>query len=185
VGNELVETVTDFHIRKKFPEYEGLCNDARVIPKYAVAIERRRINKLAKLSQKKVLTYQKGRGSQATVKRHYIEWRSQQNPPIPNRCDNPSCVYYKSPLEWNDTEFTPVLDHKNGVSGDNRHANLQLLCPNCNSQQPTHGGGNKAKVKQSAGGFGKMREGGGWDYELPAEPGEFTLKGGVDRRGKF
>lgn len=137
---------------------------------------RRRINKLAKLPQKKVLTYQKGRGSPATVKRHYTAWRSQQNPPIPKRCDNPGCVYHQSPLVWNDKQLEPVLDHKNGVSGDNRPANFQFLCPNCNSQRPTHGGGNKGKVKQSAGGFGKMRKGGGWDYELPHEPGEYTLK---------
>lgn len=133
---------------------------------------------MAKLSQKEVLRYQKGRRSQKTVKRHYIEWRSQQNPPIPTRCDEPSCVYYQSPLILNGKELKLILDHKNGVSGDNRPKNLQLLCPNCNSQQPTHGGGNKGKVEQSEGGFAKIRKDGKKDYTLPAEPEKYTIKGG-------
>lgn len=39
--------------------------------------------------------------------------------------------------EWNGKKLTMVLDHINGVSDDNRLDNLRLLCPNCNSQQPT------------------------------------------------
>jgi 5-methylcytosine-specific restriction endonuclease McrA len=133
---------------------------------------------LAKLSQDEVLRYQKGRRSQKTVKRYYIEWRSQQDPPIPIRCDEPSCVYYQAPLFWNSKELKLILDHKNGVSGDNRPANLQLLCPNCNSQQPTHGGGNKGKVEQSGGGFAKIRKDGKKEYTLPAESGKYTTTGG-------
>ena len=133
---------------------------------------------MAKLSQDKVLRYQKGRRSQETVKRYFIEWRSQQNPPVPTRCDEPSCVYYKSPLIWNGKELKLILDHKNGVSGDNCPKNLQLLCPNCNSQQPTHGGGNKGKVEQSEGGFAKIRKDGKKDYTLPAEPRKYTITGG-------
>jgi 5-methylcytosine-specific restriction endonuclease McrA len=133
---------------------------------------------LAKLSQDKVLRYQKGRRSQKTVKRHYIEWRSQQNPPVPTRCDEPSCVYYQLPLIWNGKELKLILDHKNGVSGDNHPENLQLLCPNCNSQQATHGGGNKGKVEQSEGGFAKIRKDSKKDYTLPAEPGKYTITGG-------
>ena len=64
------------------------------------------------------------------------------------------------------------------MSGDTRPENLQLLCPNCNSQQPTHGGGNKGRVEQSEGGFAKIREDGKKDYRLPAEPGKYTIKGG-------
>jgi hypothetical protein len=34
VSNEFVEMVTDFHTRQKFPENEGVCSDAGVIPEY-------------------------------------------------------------------------------------------------------------------------------------------------------
>ena len=37
------------------------------------------------------------------------------------------------------------LDHINGDSSDNRIENLQILCPNCHSLQPTHRGLNKRK----------------------------------------
>lgn len=38
------------------------------------------------------------------------------------------------------------LHHKNGDSRDNRLQNLQILCPNCHSLQPTHRGRNIRKV---------------------------------------
>ena len=133
---------------------------------------------MVKLPQKNVLRYQKGRRSQETVRRHYLEWRSQQTPPIPLRCDNPKCFFYKNALEWNHESINVILDHKNGVHGDNRPKNLQFLCPNCNSQQPTHGGGNKGKVEQNEGGFAKISKDGKKDYTLPSEPGDFTIKGG-------
>jgi 5-methylcytosine-specific restriction endonuclease McrA len=127
------------------------------------------------LKQEDVLRYQQGRRSQITVKRHYIKWRLEQSPPIPIRCDEPRCKFNNDPLMWNGEELKLLLDHKNGVSGDNRPKNLQLLCPNCNSQQPTHGGGNKGKVEQSKGGFARVREDGKKDYTLPAESGRYDL----------
>ncbi len=132
---------------------------------------------MAKLSQQEVLRYRKGRRSQKTVRRYYIEWRSQQNPPIPLRCDESSCIYNQARLIWNDKEIKLILDHKNGVSGDNRPTNLRFLCPNCNSQQPTHGGCNKGKVEQSEGGFAKIRKDGKKDHAMPLEPGKFTITG--------
>jgi hypothetical protein len=71
-----------------------------------------------------------------------------------------------------------MLDHINGVHGDNRPKNLRFLCPNCNSQELTDGGGNKGRVRQSAGGFGVRRADRKFDYTLPAEPGKFELRGG-------
>jgi len=151
---------------------------SRHVPVCKKLINRRKRIKiiLSKLSQEEVLRYQKGRRPQETVKRHYIAWRSQQHPSIPIRCDEPSCVYYQSPLMWNGKELKIILDHKNGVSGDNRPKNLQLLCPNCNSQQLTQGGSNKGKVEQGVGGFAKIRENSRKDYTLPAVPGKFKIK---------
>jgi hypothetical protein len=41
------------------------------------------------------------------------------------------------------------LDHINGNHGDNRLENLQILCPNCHSLQPTHRGRNiKIRIKK-------------------------------------
>jgi len=42
--------------------------------------------------------------------------------------------------EWLDKPLTLVLDHINGVPNDHRLENLRLLCPNCDSQQPTFRG---------------------------------------------
>lgn len=38
---------------------------------------------------------------------------------------------------WNERPLVLVLDHVNGHRTDYRIENLRLLCPNCNSQQPT------------------------------------------------
>ncbi len=41
-----------------------------------------------------------------------------------------------------------MLDHKNGNRKDNTADNLQYLCPNCESQLPTRGGGNKGRLER-------------------------------------
>jgi len=133
---------------------------------------------LFKLKQSEVLRYQKGRRSQDTVRRHYIKWRLEQKPPVSERCDNPECIFNTEPLVWNRKKLKLVLDHINGVNGDNRPKNLQFLCPNCNSQQSTQGGGNKGRVIQSSGGFAKVGKDGGKHYTLPIEPGHYSIKGG-------
>lgn len=46
---------------------------------------------------------------------------------------------------WRGSSLTLVLDHINGVSNDNRLANLRFLCPNCNSQTDTFSGRNLPK----------------------------------------
>src|SRR5574337_1942459 len=132
---------------------------------------------MTKLLQRSVLRYQQGRRSQATVRRHFLEWRARQGPPIPVRCDIPSCQFFSGNLLWNGKPIRLVLDHVNGVSGDNSPQSLRLLCPNCNSQQGTHGGSNKGRVIQDMGGYAHVLKNGKRQYVLPAEPGEYKLSG--------
>ena len=131
---------------------------------------------MAKLKRSTVLRYAKGRSrSQNTIKRHYKEWRDEQSPPIPFRCDNPKCMFFSSPLIWNGVAIKLILDHINGVNGDNRTGNLRFLCPNCNSQLGTQGGANKGRIIQDEGGYAIIDENKNKHYVLPAEVGEFSL----------
>lgn len=41
---------------------------------------------------------------------------------------------------WNNKKLSLHLEHKNGVSNDNRLENLTFLCPNCHSQTDTYAG---------------------------------------------
>lgn len=69
----------------------------------------------------------------STVKRYLIRENI-----IPYRCS----VCSLKPF-WNGKTLTLILDHINGISNDNRVENLRFVCGNCNSQLPTHCGGNK------------------------------------------
>ena len=57
---------------------------------------------------------------------------------------NPSkCSICQEPPVWMGKPIVLILDHINGVNNDHRLQNLRLVCPNCNSQLPTHAGKNK------------------------------------------
>jgi hypothetical protein len=65
----------------------------------------------------------------------------------------------------------------NGNNSDNRPDNLRLLCPICDSQLPTRGGGNKGRIKKSEGGFAIVSRDGREKNVLPVEPGICVMSG--------
>lgn len=93
-----------------------------------------------------VLSYRLHGINQSTVKRYYAKWRKEQG--IPPRCDNPDCHFHTYPPVWNGKDLPFILDHIDGNRRDNRPQMLRYLYPNCDSQLPTRGGGNKGRVKQ-------------------------------------
>jgi hypothetical protein len=98
-----------------------------------------------RLNETDVLTYSLDQRHQATVRRHYLQWRKRHDQPI--RCDNPNCPLHSGEAVWNGTRINLVLDHVDGCPYHNRSENLRLLCPNCNSQLETHGGRNRGRIQ--------------------------------------
>lgn len=128
--------------------------------------------------QEKVLIYSNNGASRNTVRRHYMRWRQEQEPPLPERCDNPECWFHTNPLRWNDKPLKPILDHKNGNNSDNRPKNLRFLCPNCDSQNTdTRGGANKGRIEKSEGGFARVDKDGKRSYIFPVEAGHYSFSG--------
>jgi len=146
------------------------------------------VDKMIRSKRNSILTYTPGRKNHQTVKKEYIKWRQLQSPPIPLRCDNVGCPLHNGLLVWNDKELKLILDHINGVSGDNRPKNLRFLCPNCNSQLPTHGGANKGKVEQAIGGYSVKDKLGKKNHHLITDTTQYTIKGqkvemGIKKKG--
>jgi len=82
--------------------------------------------------------------------RHHIKQRIIRNNLIKYECSE--CGLGDM---WNDKKIVLQLEHKNGISYDNRLENLTFLCPNCHSQTDTFSGRSKHKterVKKSRGG---------------------------------
>jgi len=71
----------------------------------------------------------------STYSRGHLKNRLLKNGMLENKCE----ICGQNNI-WNGKELTMILDHINGVNNDHRRENLQMLCPNCNIQQPTFGG---------------------------------------------
>lgn len=126
-----------------------------------------------------VLRYTKSERMNAKIRRYYNKWRAMQDPPLPERCDNESCKFFTESLNWHGKKLSMILDHKNGNNTDNRPENLQLLCPNCDSQLSTRGGANRGRIKKHKGGFAIVRKDGKKDHRLIAESGKINTSGRV------
>ena len=94
-----------------------------------------------------VLKYSPKPASKSTVRRYYAILRQRLG--RPDRCDNEECKFFHEPLIWNGKRIKPILDHKNGNCKDNSESNLRYLCPNCDSQLTTRGGGNRGLVLEA------------------------------------
>ena len=51
--------------------------------------------------------------------------------------------------EWLGKPIRFWVNHINGLSNDNKPSNLELICPNCDSQQPTFGAKNMGRGRKS------------------------------------
>jgi hypothetical protein len=91
-----------------------------------------------------VLRFSNVKVPQNKIARAYAKWRREQN--IPDRCDNPDCQFHRGVLEWNGKPLKLILDHSEGNRYDNSPLSLRYLCPNCDSQLLTRGGGNRGRV---------------------------------------
>lgn len=131
------------------------------------------------LKEEEVLCYRPNEESrtQPTIRKYYLRWRQQQNPSIPERCDEPKCFFYNHPLKWNGKLLKLILDHKNGVNTDNRPKNLQFVCPNCDSQLGTRGDANKNRITKSKGGFSIKGKNGKKHHELPTDSEHYSIIG--------
>jgi len=90
-----------------------------------------------KIPLEKILT------TNSTYNRFNLKKRLVKEDLLEYRCDN--CG-----LEdvWQGTSLSLQLEHRNGVSDDNRIENLCFLCPNCHSQTDTYAGKSLRKLKK-------------------------------------
>ncbi len=99
-----------------------------------------------------VITFNHVLSSRATVRRYYEKWRKENSLSV--RCDIAECHFHTAAMVWNGAPLRPILDHTDGNRYNNHPQNLRYLCPNCDSQLETRGGGNRGRVEMVvAGGY--------------------------------
>jgi hypothetical protein len=117
-----------------------------------------------------ILRYRKEPVSRSTVRAAYEKWCLTQG--LPYRCTFEDCPLHVETPRWRGSSLRLILDHTNGNPCDNDPKNLRWVCPNCNSQLPTHGGRNRGRVVQNEiGGYSLRRQDGLIEYRLKAETG--------------
>lgn len=122
-----------------------------------------------------VLVYSDKPAGQSTLRAYYRKYRVEAG--MPFRCDIPTCALHTGPLDWNNIALNLILDHVDGARRNNRPKNLRFLCPNCSSQQPTHGGGNKGRVKYTSGGYETKQKDGKRAYQMIVGTGSYGVTG--------
>lgn len=65
--------------------------------------------------------------------------------------DGDQCALCPQQAEHNGKPLTLILDHINGDASQNLPYNFRLLCPNCDSQQPTFKGANRGNGRATKG----------------------------------
>jgi hypothetical protein len=124
------------------------------------------------------LTYSDHPASRSTVRRQYFAWRAAQVPPLPERCDNPTCVFHTSPMVWCNKPLPTIVEHIDGNTLDNRPKMLRLLCPNCDAQlSDTRGGANRGRIEHATGGYARLRKDGKRDYRMICDGGQLKIAG--------
>lgn len=78
----------------------------------------------------------------STYPRHKLKARIIKQKMIPYICADCGMKPF-----WNGKELVLQLEHKNGISNDNRLVNLAFLCPNCHSQTHSYAGRNSAGMR--------------------------------------
>ena len=77
----------------------------------------------------------------STYNRYHLKKRLLNEGYIKNKCEICGLEGW-----WNGEPIIMILDHINGIHNDHRIENLRMLCPNCNSQQPTFAGKNQNRL---------------------------------------
>jgi Zn finger protein HypA/HybF involved in hydrogenase expression len=65
--------------------------------------------------------------------------------------DGNKCAVCGQPPEHNGERLVMILDHIDGNATNNAPSNFRLVCPNCDSQQPTYKSRNRGKGRASHG----------------------------------
>jgi 5-methylcytosine-specific restriction endonuclease McrA len=118
--------------------------------------EKERLKKLGKLHKKNKIPLKNILVESSSYNRGHLKSRLLKEGILENKC-----IECGQLPEWNGKPLTLQLDHKNGISNDNRLENLRIICPHCHSQTKTFAGrkhkkehfcsecGEKKKTKES------------------------------------